>query len=69
MQNEELQNTQLTISHEFRTPLASILMLLENVLNFPQLEAEASETIWMVVQQINLLLCLVNDVLDMKMIE
>jgi hypothetical protein len=44
-------------------------MLLENVLNFPQLDAEASETIWMVVQQINLLLCLVNDVLDMKMIE
>lgn len=44
-------------------------MLLENILDFPQLDARVRETIWLVVQQINLLLCLVNDVLDMKLIE
>ena len=57
------------ISHEFRTPLASVLMLLDNVLNFAQLDPQARETLWLVVQQINLLLCLVNDVLDLKLIE
>ena len=57
------------ISHEFRTPLASVLMLLDNILNFAQLDPQARETLWLVVQQINLLLCLVNDVLDLKLIE
>ena len=57
------------ISHEFRTPLASVLMLLDNILNFSQLDPQARETLWLVVQQINLLLCLVNDVLDLKLIE
>ena len=44
-------------------------MLLDNVLNFAQLDPQARETLWLVVQQINLLLCLVNDVLDLKLIE
>jgi hypothetical protein len=44
-------------------------MLLENILSLSQLDAQVRETIWLVVQQINLLLCLVNDVLDLKLIE
>ena len=44
-------------------------MLLDNILNFTALDPKARETLWLVVQQINLLLCLVNDVLDLKLIE
>jgi hypothetical protein len=44
-------------------------MLLENILSLSQLDTQVRETIWLVVQQINLLLCLVNDVLDLKLIE
>jgi len=67
--NESLKNTQITISHEFRTPLASMLMLLDNIINLSKLDASSRETLWLVIQQINLLLSLVNDVLDIKLIE
>ena len=63
-----LQIRQMTLSHEFRTPLASILMVLENILQF-KLENDGRRLILLVISQVNLLLCLVNDMLDLKMIE
>ena len=66
--NNMLQIRQMTLSHEFRTPLASILMVLENILTFT-LKEEARRFILLVISQVNLLLCLVNDMLDLKMIE
>ena len=59
---------QMTLSHEFRTPLSSSLMVLENILLFP-LEETCRRLILLLISQINLLLCLVNDMLDLKMIE
>lgn len=67
--NESLTNTQITISHEFRTPLSSVLMLLDNVLNFCELDRHGRKLVWQVIQQINLLLFLVGDILDTKMMQ
>ena len=66
--NEMLSMSQMTMSHEFRTPLSSSLMILENLLQYPLAE-EARRLILILISQINLLLCLVNDLLDLKMIE
>ena len=59
---------QMTLSHEFRTPLSSSLMVLEHVLQFALSEA-CRKLILLLISQINLLLCLVNDMLDLKVIE
>ena len=59
----------MTISHEFRTPLITSLMLLNNIVVIPNLVSSTKETIWHVISQINMLLCLVNDQLDLQMIE
>ena len=58
----------MTLSHEFRAPLTSILMILECLLSqiFDKL---MREKICLVIAQINLLLCLVSDMLDLKMLE
>ena len=56
------------MSHEFRTPLSSSLMVLENMLQF-NLEESCHKLVLLLISQINLLLCLVNDMLDLKMIE
>ena len=66
-QNKSLNLSQMTLSHEFRSPLSSCLMLLENLLKIVQEEAWR-KTLLVLIAQINLLLCLVNDILDMKMI-
>jgi len=58
----------MTLSHEFRTPLTSTLMLLESLLISCQVESHR-KIIRMVISQINLLICLVNDVLDLKMLD
>ena len=58
----------MTLSHEFRQPLTSTLMLLQTILINSKNEA-TKETLKIVMTQINLLLCLVNDTLDLKMIE
>ena len=58
----------MTISHEFRTPLASSLTFLENLL-CKEMSSAARDIIFIVISQINLLLCLVNDILDLKLIE
>ena len=60
--------SQMTLSHEFRSPLSSTLMLLETILQTIVAES-ARQLILLVIAQINLLLCLVNDMLDLKMIE
>ena len=44
-------------------------MLLENLLGCESLAQNAKETIWLVISQINLLLCIVNDSLDMQLID
>ena len=60
--------SQVTMSHEFRAPLTSTLMMLEGML--AKLTDENLRKITLiVVSQMNLLLCLVNDLLDLKMIE
>ena len=56
------------LSHEFRSPLTSTLMLLETLLDSVVLDS-ARQVILLVISQINLLLCLVNDILDLKMIQ
>ena len=66
--NEKLSMSQVTMSHEFRAPLTSTLMMLEGML--AKLTDENLRKITLiVVSQMNLLLCLVNDLLDLKMIE
>lgn len=66
--NESIVSYQMTISHEFRTPLASSLMMLENLLA-EVITKQATNIIKIIISQINLLLCLVNDILDLKLIE
>ena len=58
----------MTLSHEFRSPLNSCLMLLESLL-MQVVEEALRKMILVLISQINLLLCLVNDILDMKMID
>ena len=65
---QQLENYTSTISHEFRTPLGTSLMFLENLMQL-RLGEDAMSLINLVVSQLNLLLCLVNDVLDIKMIQ
>ena len=58
----------MTLSHEFRTPLSSSLMVLESMMQFKMQEA-CKRLVLLLISQMNLLLCLVNDMLDLKMIE
>ena len=58
----------MTLSHEFRSPLQSCLMILESLL-CKVLDDAMRSTILVLIGQVNLLLCLVNDILDMKMID
>ena len=60
--------SQVSLSHEFRSPLTSTLMLLEGMLQTLFDEA-LRRVVFIVISQMNLLLCLVNDLLDLKMIE
>ena len=66
--NKSLHLSQMTLSHEFRSPLNSCLMLLESLL-MQVFDEAVRKMILVLVSQINLLLCLVNDILDMKMID
>lgn len=60
--------SQVTMSHEFRAPLTSTLMMLEGMLS-KLTDENLRKIALIVVSQMNLLLCLVNDLLDLKMIE
>ena len=66
--NSTLESYTSTISHEFRTPLSTCLMFIEGLLRSTQ-DPSVRETLNLICSQLNLLLCLVNDVLDIKMIE
>ena len=58
----------MTLSHEFRAPLCSMLMILEGVLQSVEMEV-FREKLLLVIASINLLICLVSDMLDYKMFE
>ena len=66
--NATLESYTSTISHEFRTPLSTSLMFLEGILQSTQ-DGNARHTLQLIISQLHLLLCLVNDVLDIKLIE
>jgi signal transduction histidine kinase len=67
-ENKSLNLSQMTLSHEFRAPLSSTLMLLETLL-VSITDEKLRKLIMTVISQINLLLHLVNDILDIKMID
>ena len=57
----------MTLSHEFRAPLSSALMLLETIMQSVK-DEQLRNLVMTVISQINMLLYLVNDILDLKMI-
>ena len=57
------------MSHEFRTPLATGLMFLTSILGMLADDHPAKELIFLVQGSLNLLLSLVNDILDLKLIK
>ena len=57
------------LSHELRTPLTTSLMFLESLLNTEHLSLRARQLIMVIISQINLILCLVNDMLDLKLMD
>lgn len=67
-QNKSLNMSQMMLSHEFRAPLASTLMVLQTLLETTKDEPRR-KIILIVISQINLLLYLVNDILDLKMLD
>ena len=66
--NQSLVNDQITISHEFRTPLTTVLMFMESLLT-EKLSSSGRRLVKIMISQVNLLLSLVNDILDQKLIE
>ena len=56
------------MSHEFRTPLETSLMFMNMILPYIK-EAHGLELIELIKSQISLLLSLVNDILDLKLIK
>ena len=67
--NESLESYTSTISHEFRTPLATSLMFLENLIKNFKLTPEVINLVTLITSQLNLLLVLVQNVMDMGLIE
>ena len=63
-----LESYTATISHEFRAPLSISLMFIERALK-EITDPEMTKQLQLVVAQLNLLLSLVHDVLDLKIIE
>ena len=55
------------MSHEFRTPLGTSIMFIDLLLKMIQ-NADAVRIISMVKSSLNLLLSLVNDIIDLKLI-
>lgn len=60
-----LQSYTSTMSHEFRTPLCTILTMLETFRSKLK-DPEQIRLNTLIISQLNLLLCLVQDVLDLK---
>ena len=67
--NKSLQSYTSTISHEFRTPIGTSLMFLEQMCRTESFNAKTQQIIDLIISQLNFLLCIVNDVLAMKLIE
>ena len=57
------------ICHEFRAPLTSTLMILETMINSHKIQDSTRCSLYIIVSQINLLLSLINDMLDARLIE
>ena len=55
--------------HEFRTPLSTSLMFLQNLLLQANLPTSTRKVLIVIASQINLLISLVNDTLDLHLIE
>ena len=55
--------------HEFRTPLSTSLMFLQNLLLQANLLTATRKVLIIIASQINLLISLVNDTLDLHLIE
>ena len=55
------------MSHEFRTPLGTAIMFIDILLKMIQ-NAEAIKLIGLIKSSLNLLLSLVNDIIDLKLI-
>ena len=62
-----LESYTSTISHEFRTPLSTCLMFLDQMLLQTD-DKEHMRVMKLIISQLNILLCLVNDILDIKQI-
>ena len=56
------------ISHEFRTPLATSMMFLKNILRLV-FDKHITEMLSLVMNQIYLLISLVDDIVDIKLIQ
>ena len=56
------------ISHEFRTPLATSMMFLKNILKLA-IEKPIFEMVSLIMNQIYLLINQVDDIVDIKLIE
>lgn len=65
---ETLESYTSTISHEFRTPLSTCLQFLDTLMSLG-LPPDCIFTLNLIIAQLNLLLCLVENVLDLKLIE
>ena len=66
--NATLESYTSTISHEFRTPLGTSLTFLEDLMK-KNFDKQTMSVLQLIISQLNMLLCLVNDILDLKMIE
>jgi signal transduction histidine kinase len=66
---DSLQSYTSTMSHEFRTPLGTSLMFLENLMNTEGLPQSVLDKLNIIIMQLTFLLSLVNGILDIKMIE
>ena len=64
--NQSLESFTSTMSHEFSTPLSTSIMILEKKLS--RESAQDSSSTRLVLTQLSLLLSLVNDMLDLKLI-
>jgi signal transduction histidine kinase len=67
--NERRINSQTIIAHEFRTPLSTMLMFLQNLIITEKLTTPTRQVLTIIVSQINLLSSLINDQLDIKLME
>ena len=64
-----LQSYTSTMSHEFRTPLGTSLMFIENLVKDEEFQPHVLSTLSLVTTQLTFLLSLVNDILDIKLVE